>query len=85
MIYEQKTPNTACTRSPEKSGGATLAPYVVCLANHAGVVVGLQLRCVRTLFGQSGSLRGLKRIPSKRHFLVPPTIAPQGHNATVGC
>ncbi len=35
-------PNTACTRSPAKNAGATLAPHVVCLANHAGVVVGLQ-------------------------------------------
>jgi hypothetical protein len=34
-------PNTACTRFPAKSAGATLASHVVCLANHAGVVVGL--------------------------------------------
>ena len=36
-----RPPNTACTRSPAKSAGATLAPHVVCLANHAGVVVGV--------------------------------------------
>ncbi len=40
----------------------------------AGVVVGLLLRSVRTPCGQSGSLCGLKLVPSKRRCLVPPML-----------
>ena len=54
-----------------KSTDTTLAPGVICLANHAGVVVGLPLRGVRTPFGQSGSLHGLELVPSKWRPLVP--------------
>ena len=48
---------------PRKNSETPLAPGVICLANHAGVVVGLQLCCVRTPFGQSGVLPGLELIP----------------------
>jgi len=34
--------------------------------------------CVRTPFGQSGSLRSLKLVPSKWRDLVPPTSTPEG-------
>jgi len=37
------------------------------------IVVGLQLRCVRMPFGQSGRLHGLKLVPSKWRCLVPLT------------
>jgi hypothetical protein len=36
------------------------------------MVVGLPLRGVRTPYGQSGSLRGLRLVPTKRRYLVPP-------------
>jgi hypothetical protein len=47
-------------------------------------MVGLQLRCARTPCGQSGSLRGLKLVPAKRRYLVPPTSIPTGITHTVG-
>ena len=62
-------------RSPAKSAGATLAPHVVCLANHAGVV-GLQLRRVRVFwavfvawswFRQSGVILSHPPVPRKGH------------------
>jgi hypothetical protein len=65
---------------PWKSTETTLAPHA-----SAGVVVGLPLRGVRTPCGQSGSLCGLKLVPSKWRYLVPPTSTPQkaaGHNAS---
>ena len=37
-------------------------------------MVGLPLRGVRTPCGQSGSLCGLKLVPSKQRYLIPPTI-----------
>src|SRR5687768_16220274 len=58
-------PNKACTRSPAKSAGA--------------MVVGLQP--VGTACAFSNSLRGLKLVPSKWQYLVPPTSTLKGHNA----
>jgi hypothetical protein len=63
-------PNTAGSRSPAESAGATLAPRVVCLANHAGVVVGVAAFL--------GSLCHLKLVPAKWRPLVPPTSTPEG-------
>jgi hypothetical protein len=65
-LEQHKTPNNACTRSPTKSVGA--------------VVVGLQLRCVRTPFGQSSSFRGFK------FFLLSSRIQtrPPASNASCG-
>jgi hypothetical protein len=60
---------------PCKERGVTLAPHVICLANHAGVV---GLLPAGTAFAFSGSLRGLKWIPSKWRSLIPP----QGGNAS---
>jgi hypothetical protein len=58
---------------------------VVCLANHADGGVGVQLRCVRTLFGQSGSLRGFKLVPANPRYLVPPQAAnASGSSALAG-
>jgi hypothetical protein len=58
-------PNTACTRSPAKYAGATLAPHA-----SAGVVVGVG--------AFSGTLRGLKLVPAKRRSLSPRTSTPEG-------
>jgi hypothetical protein len=62
-------------RAPDPWGSTktTLAPHVICLANHAGVVVGVA--------AFSGSLRSLDLIPTKRRCLLPPTSTPKGHNA----
>src|SRR5215212_4880539 len=55
---------------PRKSTETTLAPHVVSLANHAGVVVGVG--------AFSSSLRGFRMVPAKWRPLVPPTSPHQG-------
>jgi hypothetical protein len=63
------TANPAGTRSPAKSAAATLPPHVVCLANHAGVVVGVA--------ALSSTFLGLKLMPAKWHHLIPPSSTPE--------
>ena len=57
--YIHSPPNNGCT------------PLRHALSGSQGGLVGLLLRSVRTPFGQSGSLRGLKLVPSKWRYLVP--------------
>jgi hypothetical protein len=60
------------TKQPGQAyAGATLAPH--CVWCSAGVVVG------RFAGAFSGSLRGLKLVPSKWRYLAPPASTPQGH------
>jgi hypothetical protein len=67
MLYDAKAPNTAWTRTP-----ATPAT-----SSRGRVRRGCRGGSLRTPFGQSGSLRGSKLVPSKRRCLVPPTSTPQ--------
>ena len=48
----------------------------------AGVGDGRIRMLPRPIAAFSGRLRGLKLVPSKWRYLVPPTSTPQGHNAS---
>jgi hypothetical protein len=68
FVTQCTAPNTAAHPIPGNPGVERPGPA------YAGTgVMGLQLRCVRTPFGQSNSLRGLKWAPSNRRYLVLPT------------
>ncbi len=59
VVVPKSPPNTG----PRQSTATTLAPHVVCLANHAGVVMG---------GGEfSGSFFSLERVPKNWRYLAP--------------
>jgi hypothetical protein len=58
----KQEPGSRPPTTPALAGGAR---------EYVGAVVGLLLRSVRTPCGQSGSLYGLKLVPSKWRYLVP--------------